>query len=360
MRLNFSYFFVFTVVLGSSRSGTPAFSSPTGQSSISPCINQSPVPPLGLNQNNVFMPISSPAHHAGTLVSPGAKWKQQSPTQPTSYMVQYQQQVIKPEPNRMVRPGRPAQVVATSTASAPTSVIRISPVGRGQNLTLSWPEHSPPPRHSTVVTSSIVQQTPQTHHQQPQQQQQVTQPQQFQIQHHQQPPTQQHSIILTNSTNQQQGGIILQHALTSNNGFTSHPEEQNSPMLKAPTPHSPHVTLTAGQPQSFSLIQHETQEQPVDYAQHTQSQPVFIGLHDKKLVVIKNSNVEIAQPPTHVTTAQEDTPFRQGMLNHVGSSMHQQTQYQPPQSPAAIQSVHVDKMSGLHQVMVVHFNEYAI
>lgn len=84
------------VSLGSSRSATPSFSSPTGQGS-SPCIIQSPVT-VGPH-TNVFMPISSPASAAASspmiggggntlmpprqssLVSPGGsanKWKQQS------------------------------------------------------------------------------------------------------------------------------------------------------------------------------------------------------------------------------------------------------------------------------------------
>ena len=183
-------FFVIAVSLGSSRSATPAFSSPTGQSSISPCINQSPVPPLGLNQNNVFMPISSPAHHTTPLISPSAKWKH-SPTQ-SNFFVQYPQQVIKPEPNRVVRSNRSAPT-APVPASIGTSVIRISPVNRsmqpGQNLTLSWSEQSPPPtRHPSVVTSIA----------------------------------------------QQQQSIILQHALTSSNDFPNHTviPEQSPQVMK--------------------------------------------------------------------------------------------------------------------------------
>ncbi|XP_076675834.1 putative transcription factor capicua isoform X8 [Andrena cerasifolii] len=294
------------VSLGSSRSATPAFSSPTGQSSISPCINQSPVPPLGLNQNNVFMPISSPAHHAAPLISPGAKWKH-SPTQST-FLTQYQQQVIKPEPNRVVRSSRPTPT-APVPASIGTSVIRISPVSRGipgPNLNLPWSEQSPPPRHPSVVTTMA----------------------------------------------QQQQGIILQHALTTNNGFPSHSEisEQSPQILKRS--HSPHMPLSTSTPQNLTLL-HKPLEQPVDYAQpQTQSQPIYVmqHQHDKKYLVIKNSmDVSAAG---HITN--QDDKYRPGLLNHLGqlpASLHQ-TQCQPPQSPA-VSSVHIDKLSVLQQASKV-------
>ncbi|XP_033330667.2 putative transcription factor capicua isoform X4 [Megalopta genalis] len=289
------------VSLGSSRSATPAFSSPTGQSSISPCINQSPVPPLGLNQNNVFMPISSPAHHAPPLVSPGAKWKH-SPTQST-FITQYQQQVIKPEPNRVVRSNRPAPT-APVPASIGTSVIRISPVSRGipgpTNLTFSWSEQSPPPRHPSVVTTIA----------------------------------------------QQQQGIILQHALTTNNGFPNHSEvpEQNAQILKPS--HSPHMPLSAPTPQNLTLL-HKPLEQPVDYAQpQPQSQPIYVmqHQHEKKYLVIKNS-VDVSTAG-HITN--QDDKYRPGLMNQLSQlppSLHQ-TQSQPPQSPA-VSSVHIDKLSVL-------------
>ncbi|XP_015429478.1 PREDICTED: protein capicua homolog isoform X5 [Dufourea novaeangliae] len=290
------------VSLGSSRSATPAFSSPTGQSSISPCINQSPVPPLGLNQNNMFMPISSPAHHATPLTSPGAKWKH-SPTQST-FLNQYQQQVIKPEPNRVVRSNRPAPT-APVPASIGTSVIRISPVSRGipgpPNLTLAWSEQSTPPRHPSVVTTIA----------------------------------------------QQQQGIILQHALTTNNGFPGHSEiPEQSPQILKPS-HSPHMTaLSAPTPQNLTLL-HKPLEQPVDYAQpQTQSQPIYVmqHQHEKKYLVIKNSmDVSAAG---HITN--QDDKYRPGLMNQLGQlppSLHQ-TQCQPPLSPA-VSSVHIDKLSVL-------------
>ncbi|KAL6430569.1 hypothetical protein ACFW04_007861 [Cataglyphis niger] len=298
------------VSLGSSRSATPAFSSPTGQSSISPCINQSPVPPLGLNQN-VFMPISSPAHHATPLISPGAKWKH-SPTQ-SNFLVQYPQQVIKPEPNRVVRSNRTAPV----PTSIGTSVIRISPVNRsmqpGQNLALSWSEQSPPPtRHPSVVTSTIAQ--------------------------------------------QQQQSIILQHALTSsaNDFHANHAEmPEQSPQLIKHSPHSPHMPLSATpMPQNLTLIHNKPLEQPVDYAQPPpQGPPIYVMQHEKKYLVIKNSmDMSAASAGTHMSN--QDDKYRQSLipLNHLGQlstpTLHQMQCQQPPQSPA-VSSVHIDKLSVL-------------
>lgn len=296
------------VSLGSSRSATPAFSSPTGQSSVSPCvISQSPIP--GLNQNNVFMPISSPAH-APPLISPGTKWKH-SPTQP-NYLVQYQQQVIKPEPNRVVRSNRPAPT-APVPASMGTSVIRISPVTRasipGQNLTLPWSEQSPPStRHPSVVTS-------------------VTQ-------------------------QQQGGGIILQHALQgSNNDFPNHHtemSEQNTQLMKS---HSPHIPLQTPTAQNLTLI-HKSLELPVNYTPQPHNQPIYVmqHQHEKKhqYVVIKNS----MDGPAAAHISNQDDKYRQGLINHLGqlpTSTFNQVQCQPPQSPA-VSSVHIDKLSVLQPV----------
>ncbi|XP_025993215.1 putative transcription factor capicua isoform X2 [Solenopsis invicta] len=297
------------VSLGSSRSATPAFSSPTGQSSISPCINQSPVPPVGFNQNNVFMPISSPAHHATPLISPGAKWKH-SPTQ-SNFLVQYPQQVIKPEPNRVDR-NRPIPITGAIPTSLGTSVIRISPVSRsmqpGQNPTLSWSEQSPPStRHPSVVTSIA----------------------------------------------QQQQNIILQHALTSSNDFPNQAEisEQSSQMIKPP--HSPHIPLpTIPVPQNLTLV-HKSLEQPVDYAQSPQSQgqPIYVMQHEKKYLVIKNSMDMSAPSGAHISN--QDDKYRQGLINHPGqlpiSTLHQVQCQQAPQSPA-VSSVHIDKLSVLQPV----------
>ncbi|XP_071650429.1 uncharacterized protein Cic isoform X3 [Temnothorax longispinosus] len=301
------------VSLGSSRSATPAFSSPTGQSSISPCINQSPVPPLGLNQNNVFMPISSPAHHATPLISPGAKWKH-SPTQ-SSFLVQYPQQVIKPEPNRVDR-NRPIPITGAIPASLGTSVIRSSPVSRsmqpGQNPTLSWSEQSPPStRHPSVVTSIA----------------------------------------------QQQQNVILQHALTSSNDFPNQTEmtEQNLQLIKPPV--SPHMSLSAiPVPQNLTLV-HKSLEQPVDYAQSPQTQgpPIYVMQHEKKYLVIKNSMDMSAPAGVHISN--QDDKYRQSLINHHPgqlpiSTLHQ-VQCQPPQSPA-VSSVHIDKLSVLQPVSKVN------
>lgn len=151
--------FYISVSLGSSRSATPAFSSPTGQASISPCVNISPVQALGLNQNNVFMPISNPEKNVTSLVSPNiSKWKQ-SPTQ-TNYLVQYNDQpVIKPEPNRMIFSSKPSPPIINSVStSIGTSVIRISPVGgrtnnNNQNISL-WSERNNAILKHTIACSS--------------------------------------------------------------------------------------------------------------------------------------------------------------------------------------------------------------
>lgn len=121
--------------LGSSRSATPAFSSPTGQGS-SPLIMQSPIT-VGLRQN-VFMPITSPASHHmprqthNMIVSPNnMKLKRNSPVPPGFIVTSYQQQpVIRPE---LVRPGpvtqQPVTIMQTEAKSSDigTGVIRVSP-----------------------------------------------------------------------------------------------------------------------------------------------------------------------------------------------------------------------------------------
>lgn len=119
-----------SVSLGSSRSATPAFSSPTGQGT-SPLIIQSPIT-VGSCQN-VFMPIAShnmlKTSHT-MIVSPNnSKIKKTSPL-PSSFIVtSYHQQVIRPE---LVRPNQPVHQPMNSMISHPsnnigTSVIRISP-----------------------------------------------------------------------------------------------------------------------------------------------------------------------------------------------------------------------------------------
>lgn len=110
------------VSLSSSRSATPAFSSPTGHGSSPINVIQSPLT-IG-NRHNVFMPIGgSPAQ------SDANKYK--SNESPVLYGANNNQQVIRPE---LVRPSQhlPPPVSQQSPAPLPmvgntTSVIRISP-----------------------------------------------------------------------------------------------------------------------------------------------------------------------------------------------------------------------------------------
>lgn len=155
------------VSLGSSRSATPSFSSPTGQGS-SPCIIQSPVT-VGPH-TNVFMPISSPASAAASspmagssgntlmpprqssLLSPGGsmnKWKQQtSPVQPHFVGGTYSQQLVRPE---LVRPTQPVvhqpQQPPTSQSVAATSVIRMSPSTVKGSPHITWKSEQLPGQH---------------------------------------------------------------------------------------------------------------------------------------------------------------------------------------------------------------------
>jgi capicua transcriptional repressor len=87
-----------SVSLSSSRSATPAFSSPTGHGN-SPLINNTQSPITVGNRQNVFMPIGSPA------ASENSKYKQpnnnHSPSSPVLYNLGHHAQVIRPE---LVRP----------------------------------------------------------------------------------------------------------------------------------------------------------------------------------------------------------------------------------------------------------------
>ena len=125
--------------LSSSRSATPAFSSPTGHGSSPLIPNQSPVS-VG-NRQNVFMPIG-----AGDAAAHGdnSKYKNNNTPSPVLYNLSHSQ-VIRPE---LVRPAQPQVhqevILAPVTTPAPapvqqlpqtttighsnaTSVIRISP-----------------------------------------------------------------------------------------------------------------------------------------------------------------------------------------------------------------------------------------
>jgi hypothetical protein len=92
------------------------------------------------------MPISNPEQSMAQLISPNInKWKQSSPQ--TNCFAHYNdQQVIKPEPNRMGYSHRTSpQVINPTSISA--SVIRISPVitrmaNNSQNFDISWPKQN--------------------------------------------------------------------------------------------------------------------------------------------------------------------------------------------------------------------------
>lgn len=126
---------IVSVSLGSSRSATPAFSSPTGhQSSLSPCVASSPIASFGLNNSNVFMPISNQEKSETAVnISHLHKWHQ-SPTR-TNFFIQYNNdlQVVKPEPSRMIHQQKYSSPV-NSLSSLTTSVIRISPVGNAKEM----------------------------------------------------------------------------------------------------------------------------------------------------------------------------------------------------------------------------------
>ncbi|KAJ8686393.1 hypothetical protein QAD02_022187, partial [Eretmocerus hayati] len=150
------------VSLGSSRSATPAFSSPTGQPSISPCVNMSPISSLGLNQSNVFMPISTPGQNITPLASPNMSKLRQSPAQSNFYIQYHDQPVIKPEPNRMIHPQRPTPSISNPQNNS-TSVIRMSPIGRrlphiNQNLDQSWTEQGSPLNYNPCTAPKLQEQ----------------------------------------------------------------------------------------------------------------------------------------------------------------------------------------------------------
>ncbi|KAG8264099.1 DNA binding [Homalodisca vitripennis] len=135
------------VSLGSSRSATPAFSSPTGGSAVSPCTMQSPVT-VG-PRHNVFLPINNSR----------PRQPRPSPVQPHFMVSSFQQHVIRPD---IVRPGAiMLQQTSPTSQGMATSVIRISPSPAGLQPhphNVAWRVDSPPPPpppvpHSVVVTS---------------------------------------------------------------------------------------------------------------------------------------------------------------------------------------------------------------
>ena len=130
--------------LSSSRSATPAFSSPTGHGSSPLIPNQSPVS-VG-NRQNVFMPIGagdSAAH------CDNSKYKNNTPS-PELYNLSHSQ-VIRPE---LVRPAQPQQIIPSiqQTVAAPITVTTSS---------------------APVAIMTHHQQSQQQHHQLQQQQQQA-------------------------------------------------------------------------------------------------------------------------------------------------------------------------------------------
>lgn len=152
------YYFLVAVSLGSSRSATPAFSSPTGhQSSLSPCVTSSPIASFGLNNSNVFMPISNhEKSEASVCLSHPRKWHQ-SATQ-TNFYMQYNNdlQVVKPEPSRITHSQKYSLV--ENPLSMIASVIRISPVGNAKVISENQLHLEPlkklSPTEQTSATSS--------------------------------------------------------------------------------------------------------------------------------------------------------------------------------------------------------------
>lgn len=141
--LYFSILFFCLVSLSSSRSATPAFSSPTGHGTSPMQTIQSPIT-VG-NRQNVFMPIGSPA-----ITDSSSKWKQSNNNSP-SPILYGNPHVIRPELVRPIVPSLPPpqsqqqvilqqhqqqtqqhqqqlqQQTQTTQIGHATSVIRISP-----------------------------------------------------------------------------------------------------------------------------------------------------------------------------------------------------------------------------------------
>jgi hypothetical protein len=168
-------FFVFLVLvsLSSSRSATPAFSSPTGHGS-SPIINQSPIATTVGNRQNVFMPIGG-----GDITSHSESSKYKNSTSSPIVGISHAQ-VIRPE---LVRPAQQQQqqhhVVCVQQAQ--------------------MQQQSPNMSQATPITI-VTQQQQQKQQQQQQQQQQQPPP----------PPVSMHQQISQQQQQQQQqqGGAI--------------------------------------------------------------------------------------------------------------------------------------------------------
>ncbi|XP_069697817.1 putative transcription factor capicua isoform X2 [Periplaneta americana] len=349
------------VSLGSSRSATPAFSSPTGQAS-SPSIMQSPIT-VGPRQN-VFMPISSPAapnqvHLPGaaatartnTLISPSHnKWKQQSSPVPPHFMVTsyHQQHVIRPEllrPGQVVQPSPPNPHPSNSHPSGmATSVIRISPnPARGgsiaastlassqqqqQHQHTSWRTESPGvPSYNEVANqqqpvSSFPSVVTSTTQQQQQQQQQHQQQQHQQQQHqHQQQQQSQHHNHHQQQHHQQQHGLILQSALTSNQDLSSNSQH----LVEGPRPEQ-HIRLLKPPAQQQNLtLMHMPKSEAIDCSPggNTNSSggnstlylvPHQSSQQEKKFVVIKSDGDLVDKFPTTVMVNRIPTGTNTGSL----------------------------------------------
>uniref|UniRef100_A0ABD2VW49 HMG box domain-containing protein n=1 Tax=Trichogramma kaykai TaxID=54128 RepID=A0ABD2VW49_9HYME len=116
------------VSLGSSRSATPAFSSPSAHGSASPQVDVSPIPSFGVCQKNVFMPIANPEQNESQVLQYAHEWKQSQIN--TKFLIQYNTgPVVKPEPSRIQQTHRLSpQGINNFTNNPPVSVIRMSPI----------------------------------------------------------------------------------------------------------------------------------------------------------------------------------------------------------------------------------------
>lgn len=304
------------VSLGSSRSATPAFSSPTGPAT-SPCVLQSPIT-VGPYQN-VFMPINSPAaqntlipHVAPTrttsLVSPSQKWNKQTSPVPPHFMAQFQPQpVVRPSLVRptQIQPSPPTSVVsATQAVVVPpagmhTSVIRISPSPvRGSSLAPMSHTVASAAQHTTwqvECPSSTAYETPPTS---------ANSSVSCSF-----PPSVVTSAVQSNVKAQQ--SIILQQALTTGLPLENESASHRT-LIKAPS-----------SSQASLALMPISKSEPVDCTTNSSTLYCVVPQQDKKFVVL---------PPVLNENESEKFPATIMQVNHI-------------QSP----SVLVDKSSVLQQ-----------
>ncbi|XP_050086148.1 uncharacterized protein LOC126571567 isoform X3 [Anopheles aquasalis] len=328
------------VSLSSSRSATPSnsFSSPTGHGS-SPHATQSPVT-IG-NRQNVFMPIGSPAPSADTPHgSGGNKYKTNTPSPnplgvssggggavPGGSSVSISggigsgnlgsisssghHQLIRPESLRPAQSvgggghGGSSTVAAATVPSAPTSVIRMSPL---------YPHHA---SHPSAIYSSF---PPVSTQQQPQvimesissvpmsspQQQQQQQQQQANSNHSTLPPAQQHphALVTTNRvlvTNTLSPGQALQAAqkqqqLQHHHHLHHQGQSHHSPQ-PPPQPAHHHQTI---------VHQHHTLQQQFQQQQQQQQQQHHLLQHNAASVagttVVLNQHQSLTVPKNGIST----------------------------------------------------------